>query len=430
MTDPQKNDTEVGRLIQQIRNEAALRGMYIKRTYTAKRYGGTVEYELFRSDDRIHSIELQGLEGKTSRWSGYKTLVDLLALIQESTVLSDDDQPTIEIQGNYLLPESILSQIHSLGAKFNREAECWMATPANETQTRELVAPYAAYLSSIKNEYTFTKAGLPKSSYKLTRKGWVVWESERWKLAIVGIGANFSRQANDPLREMGAKWNGEEWTCYAGQAEKAKNIIADANKQEAQQKDAERARKAEAEKIEAKQKFEFSMGSGYNAEPRVGQIIEQRDGSIVVVEKVSSRYYREDGLSFGVGDDEGYVWTVTARLATESEISASDREKRTARVNSIKTSSTEAAAYIYSVAMSLEPEWRGYTHCESDGDWPQAGNFQFALIGVAGSEIWVAADGDGWIVLVRNTHDTVLSAYYRVAPTDLEFWNAAISHAH
>lgn len=31
------------------------------------------------------------------------------------------------------------------------------------------------------------------------------------------------------------------------------------------------------------------------------------------------RYYREDGLSFGVGDDSGYVYVATCRLATDEE---------------------------------------------------------------------------------------------------------------
>ena len=33
----------------------------------------------------------------------------------------------------------------------------------------------------------------------------------------------------------------------------------------------------------------------------------------------NKKYYKEDGLSFGVGDDSGYIYTAEARPATEEE---------------------------------------------------------------------------------------------------------------
>lgn len=44
----------------------------------------------------------------------------------------------------------------------------------------------------------------------------------------------------------------------------------------------------------------------------------------VVPLRSSKRYFREDGLSFGVGDDSGYVYSADVRLATEDEIKKSD----------------------------------------------------------------------------------------------------------
>lgn len=42
-------------------------------------------------------------------------------------------------------------------------------------------------------------------------------------------------------------------------------------------------------------------------------------GKVVVVTNQRSRYVREDGLSFGLSDDSGYLVTLWARLATPEE---------------------------------------------------------------------------------------------------------------
>lgn len=38
----------------------------------------------------------------------------------------------------------------------------------------------------------------------------------------------------------------------------------------------------------------------------------------------SQRYYREDGMSFGVGDEKGYVYSAVCRAATEAEVQQKD----------------------------------------------------------------------------------------------------------
>lgn len=67
-------------------------------------------------------------------------------------------------------------------------------------------------------------------------------------------------------------------------------------------------------------------GDGYRGWQQ-GQIIRaphhyQRDQGYpewLCVLSASQRYYREDGLSFGVGDDSGYAYTATCREATPEE---------------------------------------------------------------------------------------------------------------
>ena len=62
-----------------------------------------------------------------------------------------------------------------------------------------------------------------------------------------------------------------------------------------------------------------SKGEGYGGRPyRVGEVIRQKNQILVVV-VASQTYYREDGMSFGVGDDSGYIYSAVCRLATDEE---------------------------------------------------------------------------------------------------------------
>lgn len=66
-------------------------------------------------------------------------------------------------------------------------------------------------------------------------------------------------------------------------------------------------------------------GDGYRGWQR-GQIVQTRPRYLergypewLYVLDASSKYYRYDGMSFGVGDDSGYVYTATCREATPEE---------------------------------------------------------------------------------------------------------------
>ena len=62
-----------------------------------------------------------------------------------------------------------------------------------------------------------------------------------------------------------------------------------------------------------------AVGEGYGGEPyREDQVI-QKDGQWLVVRAAWSEYYREDGLSVGVGDDSGHIYFAVCRPATPDE---------------------------------------------------------------------------------------------------------------
>jgi hypothetical protein len=62
-------------------------------------------------------------------------------------------------------------------------------------------------------------------------------------------------------------------------------------------------------------------GEGNGGEPyTVGSIfLDPADMRYVVVRAAWSEYYREDGLSFGVGDDSGHLYFAICRVATVAE---------------------------------------------------------------------------------------------------------------
>lgn len=69
--------------------------------------------------------------------------------------------------------------------------------------------------------------------------------------------------------------------------------------------------------------YTISNGSGYGGSPyKTGETIRSNRKDLpeyVTVIRASQRYYGEDGMSFGVGDDSGYVYTATVREATREE---------------------------------------------------------------------------------------------------------------
>jgi len=82
-----------------------------------------------------------------------------------------------------------------------------------------------------------------------------------------------------------------------------------------------------AEVPQATKTYRLSRGSGdgYRGWQR-GQIVQTRPRYLergypewLYVLDASSKYYRYDGMSFGVGDDSGYVYTATCREATPEE---------------------------------------------------------------------------------------------------------------
>jgi len=68
--------------------------------------------------------------------------------------------------------------------------------------------------------------------------------------------------------------------------------------------------------------IKLQRGEGYGGRPyTVGAVIRRRDvGDAVTVVSTSQRYIRDDGMSFGVGDEQGHIYYCTCRPATDEEL--------------------------------------------------------------------------------------------------------------
>jgi len=90
--------------------------------------------------------------------------------------------------------------------------------------------------------------------------------------------------------------------------------------------------KCPEKKPAVKSPYSLHGGSGYGCSGwTVGQVVrvnpEKYDGNeFLFVLSASKRYWREDGLSFGVGDESGYTYSAGCRAATNEE-SAQLRDK-------------------------------------------------------------------------------------------------------
>jgi hypothetical protein len=117
----------------------------------------------------------------------------------------------------------------------------------------------------------------------------------------------------------------------------------------------------------------------------------------LIVLSAKSRYCSEDGMSFGVGDDEGYIYSATCRAATPEE--AAPRIARDAE----KIRITEARKALNQIVQKIKETGTLPTDVQPEGEtfFSTAtiyGGGNWFVVGPAG--IWYVrnngADGDDW----------------------------------
>jgi hypothetical protein len=165
-------------------------------------------------------------------------------------------------------------------------------------------------------------------------------------------------------------------------------------------------------------------GEGNGGEPyTVGSIfLDPADMRYVVVRTAWSEYYREDGLSFGVGDDSGHLYFAICRVATVEEYMPVWKAEQAAFAAKSKRTDAQRAIQrlfktedgVYEFALDGKP-------IQLAGRWIKIGS-GFTIYG-GGEEICVTkqhiwrvrgngADGDNW-----SSTNTSHGIGYRFAST-------------
>lgn len=132
--------------------------------------------------------------------------------------------------------------------------------------------------------------------------------------------------------------------------------------------------------------------------------------------QVSQRYWSEDGYSFGVGDEEGYVYSACCRAATDEESAAlraeeeRGRQRQTARERLTALAKHVRTDGDYPKDATLDPDGRWILSTRTiygGGDaWYVAPGSIWYLLGNGG-------DGDDWS---RNNHGSEIA--WRLADPD------------
>lgn len=149
----------------------------------------------------------------------------------------------------------------------------------------------------------------------------------------------------------------------------------------------------------------WTVGKAYWHTPYVdGQ---KQDPIVVVVTRAKSTYYREDGLSFGVGDDRGYVFHGLARPATDEEAAPLIAAREVARAARAKANRQEKGLdTLFNHRVSKDSNTPEGHHSlkgrslEIDGGFTIYGGGEELVVDADGEHVWFVRnngmDGDDW----------------------------------
>ncbi|MFA6721586.1 MAG: hypothetical protein WCR92_09255, partial [Candidatus Cloacimonadaceae bacterium] len=180
--------------------------------------------------------------------------------------------------------------------------------------------------------------------------------------------------------------------------EDCERAAAAAAKMEARKQALRAEQEAQRQTEKAAAPYRLSGGSGYGCHGwQVGQTMmvsedrrEKGWPEFVTVAKAGRRYFREDGMSFGVGDDQGYIYSADCREATPEEIAPV--KARIEAAEAVKTAKAEVEAIKKRIKAEGE---------RPDGDNIPEGDLIFDTQTIYGGGDWFVV-GPEWIWYVQN----------------------------
>jgi hypothetical protein len=162
---------------------------------------------------------------------------------------------------------------------------------------------------------------------------------------------------------------------------------------------AEAPKAAEPEKSGPAEDLRFTRQNKYDA-PRVGEMLRTKTGNVVVIHDVKSRFIPDDGMSFGLPYDSGWVFTASTRHADKDELDAWNKYE--AGIDARKAAAGEQRALGNEIKAARDiPDGVNYPEGEKlleDKTASAYGGGSHFVVGP--KEIWYvwgnSADGDDW----------------------------------
>jgi hypothetical protein len=295
------------------------------------RYGSVAKptYKIRRGKYVAMQVALDKEEGKSKRAPAYAVLQGFLVRATAELVDVEYEAP----MGT--LPDPLREEF---GIDI-RAGKYWM--PASQVETMQANLAAARQARAADRERWANPAVFSAASYNTYAFGDQIralggrWDKEKkqWEVpgekaeeakaiakpfAYVRISGNeVPRQLNDFVRGLGGRWQDGGWYVTRGKVDQVRTAAAEA------QAEVQAAKQVE---IDAGY-VDISKGEGYGGQEfSVGQVIRHADGWYTVVH-ASKRYFREDGMSFGVGDESGYIFSHKLRPATPEEAAAPEARR-------------------------------------------------------------------------------------------------------
>lgn len=235
----------------------------------------------------------------------------------------------VYVTGPYhLMADNVNPRLKSQGFRWDGGARRWeilasKLTPLKRKNLLKLIEP-------------LTAAGAATSGADLrSPKQKADDEMRRRKNENLCIDVPF--ELGDKAKSLGGLWDQDTRTWYMPDTSTRQKVLdeVEADREQARQV-ALRHMEQERERVEAERKrlglkTYYEPGDSRGDHPAVGQTFKDRKtGEFMTVVDVKSVFYREDGLSFGLPDDTGWMHTITAK-PSEDETAIQgirDREQR------------------------------------------------------------------------------------------------------
>lgn len=256
-------------------------------------------------------------------------------------------------------PDRITSSIYKRGQKI-REYYLWRVLDLENSGQVTLKKGLSEEQKQVRQATKGAKAQAKKTEAFLEVLKTYILSGKAVSVTHSGAIQGDTYDIKDTIKGAGGKWNVDNrvWMLPEHLLEPTKSLLEELKeelektrqhrneerKKEAEKKEAERQQAAirrEAERrraadekhereIEERKKYFHieSRGSGNGGRERKdGEVfsVKKEEGTFTVtVVKTSKKYYSEDGLTFGVGDDSGWIYTAFCREATVEEKEALD----------------------------------------------------------------------------------------------------------